>query len=590
MAQSEPRPIGAEVIARVLKESGVEYAFGIGGGGSFQLMWAASQNGIRIAHMRHEQAAAFAADAYARYTHKPAAVFLFAGPGMTNASNGIAQAYYARTPMVVFVGQHLTLTDQRGPSAPAYASEVLKPYSKWAVQVMDDRTLGYLTKRAIQEATSYPPGPVVLDVPQNYLIRRRPFSEQLGFTECFLNRPVVGGGGDPASIEAAVKLLLQAERPVIAAGEEVAWFEAAEELKELVELLNCPVITRRTARGAVPETHPLAFCARARSPVLRQADVALTLGLRMDFLEGFGEWGRRAKFIQVCHSEKDLEVCVKTEVAITGNAKAILKQMVECARDLVKKTPPQRDAWLSTVNTIKQTEDKRLADRIEKTAHEVPIHPAFLAAEIVSFLEDDATLITDAFTGSHYLTEVLRAKVPGQMLDGGEWITVGHGIGMGVGAQIARPGKQVLVNMGDGGLGIGGFDIETAFRLKLPVCYLINNNNTWMAGQNDLFFGDSFLLPDGSWGDVLKVTPNVRYDKMFEAFGCHGEHVERPEQIRPALRRAFASGKTSVLNVVVNPKVYQPGLYEEGPRWMDPNKMPEAGRRITFPELYRDKK
>lgn len=589
MAQFAERPIGGEVIGKVLREAGVEYAFGIGGGGSIQLMWGASEYGIRIVHMRHEQAASFAADAYSRYAHKPAAVFLFAGPGITNASNGIAQAYFARTPMVVMVGQHLTMNDQKGPSAAAYGSEMMKPYCKWSAQVMDDRSLAFLTRKAVQEATSYPPGPVVLDVPQNFIIRRRPWSEQRGYTENFLACPVAESSGDPTAIEQAVKLLLKAERPVICAGEDVGWFEAGAELKELVELLNCPVITRRTARGAVPETHPLAFGGRVRSRILRQADLAMTIGLRMDFLEGFGEWGEKARFIQVCHSEKEVECNIKTELAIAGNAKSVLRQMVACARDMVKKAPERR-AWLDTVNSLKEVENRRLAEVLERTAHEVPIHPAFLAHETISALDEDATIVSDSFTGSHYLTERLRAKIPGQMMDTGEWITVGHGIGFGIGAQIARPGKQVLVNMGDGGLGIGGFDIETAMRCNLPVCYLINNNNTWMTGNVELFFGESFLLPDGKLGNPLKVTPNVRYDKMFEVFGCHAENVTRPEEIRPAIRRAFASGKTSVLNVVVNPNVYQPSMYEDGPRWMDPSKMPEAGRRVTFPELYREKK
>ncbi|MDP6510083.1 MAG: thiamine pyrophosphate-binding protein [Dehalococcoidia bacterium] len=588
MAQFDQRPTGAEVIGRVLKEEGVDYAFGIGGGGSIQMMWAASQYGIRIVHMRHEQGASFAADAYARYAHKPAAVFLFAGPGATNAANGIAQAYFSRSPMVVFVGQQLTLEDQRGASAASYAAQMMKPYTKGAMQVMDDRLLAFYTKRALQEAMSFPPGPVLLDVPQNYLIRRRPFREQRGYTENFLRRPLSGGGGDPASIEAAVKLLLTAERPVLVAGEEVGWFETGAQLQELSELLNCPVITRRTARGAVPETHPLSFYGRVRGPLLRKADMAMTIGLRLDFLEGYGDWGRNARFIQICHSENDLEFDVSTELGITGNTKAILKQMVECARSLVK-TPPPRREWLETLNSTKEADDRRLAEVLERTAHETPIHPAYLAHEILTFLDDDATVVSDSFTGSHYLTERLRAKIPGQMIDTGEWITVGHGIAMGVGAQLARPGKQVLINMGDGGLGIGGFDIETAARCNLPVCYLINNNNTWMTGQVDMFYGDSFVLPDGKMGDIFKVTPNVRYDKMFEVFGCHAEHVEHPEDIRPALQRSFASGKTSVVNVMVNPKVYQPGMYQDGPRWMDPLKMPEAGRRVTFPELYRDK-
>jgi acetolactate synthase-1/2/3 large subunit len=155
---------------------------------------------------------------------------------------------------------------------------------------------------------------------------------------------------------------------------------------------------------------------------------------------------------------------------------------------------------------------------------------------------------------------------------------------MGIGAQLARPGKQVLVFMGDGGMGIGGMDIETAVRCKLPVVFLVNNNSAWMAGSFDMYFR-TYLGDENNWS----ITPGVRYDKMFEATGCHGENVEKPEEIRPALERAFHSGKPAVINVFVDPNVIHKGMMlnmdQAAVGWLEPDQVPEAGRKIIFREV-----
>ncbi|MFQ5827294.1 MAG: thiamine pyrophosphate-dependent enzyme, partial [Dehalococcoidia bacterium] len=364
------------------------------------------------------------------------------------------------------------------------------------------------------------------------------------------------------------------------------WDDAAPELRELVELLGLPVITRRIARGAVPEGHPLAFCGRARGAILNQSDLALLIGLNLGYLEGYGRWGRGTRFIQVQHGQPEVESNVLTELSLIGDSKVILRQMIDCARKVLK-APPQRQAWLETVAGLKKAEDVRLAEAAQRSVGARPIHPAHLAHEIVQFLDDDATIVFDAYTGSAYLTERIRSRFPGLILDTGEWVTVGHGIGMGIGAQLARPGKQVFVMMGDGGLGIGGMDVETAVRCRLPVVYLINNNKSWLAGEVDIYYGDQLLLADGCPGNPMLHT-DVRYDKLFETFGCHVEYVTEPAEIRPALERSFSSGKTSVINVEVDRHVYHPITLRIGAahRWVDPEKMPEMGRRLAYPELF----
>ncbi|MDD5094405.1 MAG: thiamine pyrophosphate-binding protein [Dehalococcoidia bacterium] len=576
----------AHVIGGILKEEGVEHAFGVYGSGVIFLYTGASDNGVKLVNMRHEQAAAFAADAYARAKRRPSVCMLMAGPGYTYASSGIAQAYYAKSPVVALVAQHATFDDMKGASAKSYAAEALKGIAKLTTRVVEKRLVAHHVKRAFIEASAYPPGPVVVEIPENFLASQRDVSEQLGYQKSYLHEPPVPGGSDSKAVERAVMMLLEAERPVIVGGDEIYWSGASPELNEFVELVQCPVMTRRMARGAVPENHPLAFGGRARGDVLAKADVAMTIGLSLGYLENFGEWTRHTKLIQACHSEQEIHCGSSTELVLLGDAKAVLKQMIDCAKATSVKSA-KRQAWLDTVAGIKSTNSQKLIKAAEKTSAASPIHPAFLAKEIVEFLDDSATIVFDALVGSSSLTERIESKFAGQILDTGEWITIGHGVGMGIGAQLARPGKQVFVMMGDGGIGAGGFDIETAIRCRLPVVYLINNNSSWLSSMTDNYCRE-LRLADGRIGNVSDLTPGVRYDRVFEPFGCHVEHVEQPQDIRPALERSFNSGKTSVIDVVVDRHVIHPMFLRGGQlfRAIGPDRMSEFGRRAAFPELF----
>lgn len=581
---------GGQVLARVLKEEGVEYIFGVGGGGLFPIMFGCSEVGIKVVEVRHEQAAAFGADAFARCARKPAGIFLFGGPGYTNAANGIAGAFYARSPVVAMIAQHPTLADHRDPSAASWGAEALKTTAKWTVRVVDERLIGYLTKKALIEAATYPCGPVVLEFPENVLVRARTLAEARGWVPGVSARPAGGGGSDPASVEKTVHMLAEAERPIINAGDEVWWSDASEELRTLVELLQCPVITRRSARGAVPEDHPLAFRGRARGAILSKADVSFIAGLRLGYLEDYGRWAR-GKVIQLSSSQSEISFGINTDVVLLGNVKATLQQMIDYIR-AEKIKPRDRSAWLGTVSGLKMAEEQRLAQTANQGNTNRPIHPSFLGKEVVEFLDKDATVIFDAYTASAFLTERLKCQFPGHIIETGMWITIGHGIGMGIGAQLARPGKQILVNMGDGGMGQGGMDVETAVRYKQPAVYLVNNNSSMMSATVEIFYGNQVRNPDGTMCNPFLLTP-TRYDTMFSAFGEMGaytERVEDPQQIKSALFRAFNSGKPAVLDVVVDRFVRHPMVYGDtrGHRWFGPEKMPEEGRRLAYPELYKE--
>ena len=453
---------GGKHMGMVLKEEGVEFFAGIGGGHIFPEVVGMGMAGIKMVHCRHEQTAAYIADGYARASGKVGVCVGTAGPGMTNTISGIAHAYCCKSPVVAIYGQHGAVEDGRGPFQEAFADRMLPSVTKWTRRIISPYTIAYMTKKAIRDALTYPQGPVAIEIPRDVAAMRSTPSEQLGYVPNAYKEPAPAAA-DEASVEAVVKILLSAQRPVIAGGEAVFWSHAEKELQEFVELMSIPVITRRVGRGAVPEDHPLAFSGRARGQILRAADVACIIGLNLGFLEGYGAWAAKLKLVQITESRNDIETTAPTEMIIIASPKAALRQMIDCARDLVKKAPG-KEAWLRHVDDIKKKDLERLNEHSTVNRNNAPIHPAVLAKETCDFLDKDATIVLDGLTASHFFTERFVAKHCGAVLDSGTFGGVGHGIGMGIGAQLARPGKQVLVAMGDGGMGLAGFDVETAVR------------------------------------------------------------------------------------------------------------------------------
>ncbi len=345
---------------------------------------------------------------------------------------------------------------------------------------------------------------------------------------------------------------------VIIGGDGIYWSDASEELREFVELLDIPVLTRRMGRGAVPEDHPLAFGAGFRRPIQMQADVIAIFGLRMNMLEGFGMPPRfpveNVRYIQVSEDPEELTTRMSSELSISGSPKPVLRQMIDCARDMMKKKP-DRSEWLDILKKVKEEDEAKGKALIDEVRNNKPINPHFVAAELVDFLDKDATLILDSYSMAGFATDKIKASFAGQILDGATWSGVGHGVGIAMGAQLARPGKQVVDLLGDGGLGIAGWDIETAARYNIPACYLLLNNSSWMGYE-----AQKGILPEDIKNCDWSMLPDIRYDKIFAEMGCHTELVTEPQHLRPALERAFNSGKTSVINVIPDKSVVAPQL------------------------------
>ena len=547
---------GGVLIGRILKEQNVKYMFAVNGGHTFPILANIRENGVKLIHMRHEQATAYAADAYARITGTPGVCCVTAGCGLTNAVTRLCVAGLTNSSVVCLSGQHPTTEDYIGSFQEAYGSDVVGSFAKFTKRVLDWSTIEVDLRQAFREAMNPPQGVSLLEIPTNILYQSEEETEQRPGAKIY-ETDDLRSQGDPRSIEAAVDLLLHAERPLIAGGDGIFWSDAASELKELAELTHTPVYCRRAGQGALDEAHPLAIRGAWKKPFTGQADLVLAIGFRFWSGEKFGQpptWTDKATYIQVDTDPHRVGWHVPAKIGIVGDPKLVLRQLIDKIEEMdLDFSAKQEGPWMKQMAEVRKNYEQEIEERAEKTQNEVPIHPDRLTKDLVSVIDEDATLIIDSFTLSGYTSQWFTAHSMGQIVDAGPLAPVGHGVGMGIGAQLARPGKQVVVISGDGGIGIGGMDMETAAKYDIPIVTVLWNNSSW---------GPSFESMPIMKGrtDPFDMIQDIRYDKVFEPMGVYTEHVETPDQIAPALERALSSGKTSLINVVSDKRYGHPSL------------------------------
>lgn len=547
---------GGTLVGRVLKEQGVRYLFAINGGHTFPILANLRDNGIKLIHMRHEQATAYAADAYARTTGQAGVCCVTAGCGLTNAITGLCVAGLTNSAVVCLSGQHPTLEDGIGSFQEAYGSDICRSFSKYVKRVLDWPRISVDLRQAFREALSPPQGVALVEFPANVLYHQDEEKKQFPGAKHY-DADELRAQADPRAVERAVDLLAKAEQPLLVAGDGIFWSNAAEELCELATLTRTPVYSRRAGQGALAEDHPLAVRGAWKKPFTGKADVVLAVGFRYWSGEKFGQpptWNHKAKYIQIDPTPSRIGAHVPADVPLVGDPKLVLRQLLTKVKERSGDFGEAKTAkWLQDVAGAKEMFARTLADRLSQARDCVPIHPDRLLSDLVKVLDRNATVILDSFTLSGYVSHWFTARFPGQVVDAGPLAPVGHSIGMALGVQLARPGQQVVAIIGDGGLGIGGFDLETAAKYKLPLITVLWNNSSW--GPE---FDQMPLLKGRT--DPFDMLPNIRYDRIFAEMGCHGEHVERPDDIVPALERALKSGKPALVNVVGDKRIGHPSL------------------------------
>lgn len=545
-AKNEPRMTGGRAVARALIDNGVTDMFGIHGYIN-NVLEEACRLGVNNIHFRHEQSAGFAADAYGRIKKKAGVCYASSSGGMSNYLAPLSQGIGALSPMVLLVGQHGTAGDGLDTLQEGYAAECFKPVTKWTKRLTDWELNSFWTQKALREACSYPPGPICLEIPLNNQWNHGPEPQRKYIPGTGAPQPILTAG-DPSRVQRIATMLLKSRRPLMVVGDGVYWSDGIAELKDLAELMQIPTNSRRTARGAISEVDPLGLPASMRGALLEESDLIILLGVRAGELDSWFEapdWPRgKTKYVQINETAEEIWYALPSDECVVGSSKLVLQQLISLCRMELGNNRVERPEWIAKLNSAREANHAKRSQLFEKFRNRKPIHTYELTDVLAGMVDHDATMIYDSYSGSLYLTDAIRARYAGQVLDAGPRVALGQGIGMSIGAAVARPGKQVVTLVGDGGMGIAAPDIETMIHYKLPAVVVVLNNSSW--GGNSLMGDD--IHPNIDWS----VGKNNRWDLAFEALGAHGEFVERSEDLAPAMRRALESGKPAVVNVVAD--------------------------------------
>ena len=531
-----PKVTGSDLVVRSLKNEGVNTVFYLPGGPMSDVAGLCIEMQLKSIGVRHEQAAAMMAHAYSRLTGRPGICFASSGPGTTNLLTGIGNSFLDATPVVALGGSSPMTQNSRGAFQEMDQLSVFKPVCKWAERVTDVRRIPELMGKATRMATQGQQGPVYLDLPGDILYTEVELDE-VPFPRNLPKQP--RPAGDPELIEEAVALLRHAKRPLILTGSGVLWSDASAALQMFVDVSGIPFSTTPQGRGVIPEDHPLCFLG-ARSKAFREADVVLIIGTRLNFIVGFGlppRWAADVKMIQIDIHREEIGRNRSIDIGIVGDARRVLEQLTEAARRIFPS--PMDLLWISELRQASRQNEQKAAALLNTDA--IPIHPLRLCKEVRDFMDRDAILAVDGHEILNYARQSIPAYVPGHRINAGTNGCMGVAVPYGLGAKVAKRDKQVIVLSGDGSFGLNGMEMDTAVRHRIPILVVVSNNGGW-AGIGEMA------------GRDLGFT---RYDKLAEALGCHGEHVEKPDGIRPALERAQAAvhaGKPAVVNVVTDPR------------------------------------
>src|SRR5882672_2199608 len=548
---------GGHLVARALKNEGVDTIFTLCGGHIIDIYDGCVDEGIRIIDVRHEQVAAHAADGYARQTGKLGVVVTTAGPGCTNAATGIATAFRSESPVLHIGGQGGMTQHMMGSLQDLPHVDMMRPITKFAAGVRSTERVADMVSMAIREAFNGAPGPSYLEIPRDVLDREIDLKSAV-IPAPGRYRASTKSIGDPRDIERLAGLLAQAERPAVLFGQQVWTARGHQEAAALLRSFDIPGYFNGASRGLLPPNDPHHFD-RTRAQAFAKADVIVIVGTPFDFRMGYGKRiGRDLKLVQIDMSYATVGKNRDIDLGLVGDPGAILGKVIEAA-SAARVTGDQREkrrTWMRELAAAEQVASDKLLPLLK--SNNVPINPYRVAHEINEFLADDTIYIGDGGDVVTISAQAVRPRRPGQWMDPGALGSLGVGTGFAIAAGLANPEKEVLCYYGDGAFAMTAFDMETANRFKVPYLAVIGNN----SAMNQIRYGQlaKYGQERGNVGNLLGEVP---FGKFAEMLGGYGEEVRDPAQIAPALlrgREAVAkSGKSAVINIWVDPREYAPG-------------------------------
>ena len=530
----------AHLLVRTLKRHGVECLFGLCGDHVNAVFNACVDEGVAIVDTRQESGATHMADGWARVTGQPGVSVVTGGPGHTNSITGIATAWMAGSPVLAISGTFERALRDKGPLQEIDQVDMVRAVTKWARLVDDPARLPQYAALAYREAISGRPGPVHLTIPSDVL------EAPLDDSAVVIPGPLKGGppAAPPWAVESALDLLERAERPAVIAGSGVWWGRSWDALRRFIELTHLPCFTIGLGRGSLSDEHPLClgYADPILNPVAREinaADVVLLIGKRMDFRLAYGNlFAADATLIQVDIHAPELGKNRSTQLPIQGDAGQVLEQLAAAAR---ARQGWKEKPWVERLRGARRAAAE--ARRKDESSDAAPLHPLRIVKEVREAVNSDAVWSIDGGDFAQWCRLGLPARKPGHWIRLGPLATVGASIPLAIGAKLAKPDCPVVVLMGDGGMAFHSWELHTALRFNLPVVVVVGNDGGW-GMEREL----QAAFYDRTTGVELG---QVRYDRVVEAMGGYGEHVEHPAELRPALERALKAGKVACVNVMM---------------------------------------
>ncbi len=527
---------GSEILARSLKLAGIQDIFYIMGGPMLLAEATCIKEGIRMIDVRHEQAAAFACQAYSRLKQVPSVCMAASGPGVTNLITGLANALVDCCPVVAFGGSSPIGQFGRQVFQEIDQFEMMRGACKAVDRVYNVKRIPQQVAFALQRAISGKPGPVYVDMPGDILYQKID-EDQIDWSPC--ERPMMESRsmGDPTQVAELVKALAEAKKPLIVSGSGVIWSRAWGEMQAFVEAAGIPFYTTPQGRGVVPDDHPYSYLTM-RNSAFADSDLIIVLGTRMNYIIGHAappRFGGNAKIARIDVDATEIATAARhVDIPIVGDCKAVLNQLLDGIKGKV--TLDNYKDWRDKLHTGEMA--KRASAGANKYAEDGDIHPVRMLEEVRNFMKRDAILCVDGQETLNFGRQTIPTYLPGHRLNSGPFGTMGVGLPFGIGAKVACPDKQVIVVHGDGSMGMNAMEMDTAIRHNIPILIVISLNGGWT-------------------GDPKREKPGrdlgyMRYDKMCEAFGGYGEYITKPEDIRPALERAqkkVDEGMVALVNV-----------------------------------------
>lgn len=574
-------------LAEVCYEHGVDTVFRVLGGHQWQFSDWMGRFGIHQVIVRHEQAALYAAEAYAKAKRKPGVITTTAGPGAANAFPAAVQNWLAEAPIVWITGAHETESDKLRTTIQEMPYEALDPVVKLHLRITVPHLAKQFLTRAFKEALTPPYGTVLVEVsltaictpcPPKYpdWVFTRMFEPHARYTENWRKDRLsefYRWGPDPALVDKALKVIAEAKSPCLLLGNEVYWDEAAPEIKEFAYMMKIPLSNRRLARGCISEKDPIHFSSRAYPPVFERSDLVILVGTKIGFFDNFGAGWRRC--IQITNHPMHLWTWLPTETEVIGNLKITFREMIKRAKELGldKKLPSEREEWFKTVQEFEKIQRERAEARAKRYREWAPLHPAWFSYVLSSYLDkrynEANPIIIDGYCLSDFYS-IYSRPTGTPYLDSSEQAGVGHGFGFILGLEEAMGeelAKRPAVHLpGDAGFGISGMEVETAVRERAHAVSFVWVNDAWAGGCRYLVYTSS----GGKYADLLgpanpiygesHFQPNIRYDKIAELLGAHGEWLDDPSEskMKEVFDRAFDAaekGKPAVVAVDAEPTV-----------------------------------